>query len=233
MFIGNNNGGPCLGKLFCTILYNRIAPLLENKNIIEQAGFRQNHRTTDHIFLLRTIIKKYTTKNNILFSCFVDFSKAFDSIWRRALIEKLRKIGISGPFLQVIESIYNTTTNSLIYNDSLTPKFISNIGVKQGDTLSTILFNLYINDLPNIFSFDGNDPIVVGHTPMNCLIYADDLVIMSTSAEGLQQCLNKLATYCNKWKLQVNLKKTKVILFNRQGSLIKSIISKYQNNTNI
>ena len=105
--------------------------------------------------------------------------------------------------------------------DSLTPKFISNIGVKQGDTLSTILFNLYINDLPNIFSFDGNDPIVVGHTPINCLIYADDLVIMSMSAEGLQQCLNKLATYCNKWKLQVNLRKTKVILFNRQGSLIK------------
>ena len=50
----------CLGKLFCTILYNRIAPLLENKNILckEQAGFRQNHRNTDHIFLLRTIIKK-------------------------------------------------------------------------------------------------------------------------------------------------------------------------------
>ena len=93
--------------------------------------------------------------------------------------------------------------------------------MKQGDTLPTILFNLYINDLPNIFSFDGNDPIVVGHTSINCLIYADDLVIMSTSAEGLQQCLNKLATYCNKWKLQANLKKTKVILFNRQGSLIK------------
>ena len=85
-----------------------------------------------------------------------------------------------------------------MYNDSLTPKFISNIGVKQGDTLSTILFNLYINDLPNIFSFDGNDPIVVGHTPINCLIYADDLVIMSTSAEGLQQCLNKLAIFFRK-----------------------------------
>ena len=95
------------------------------------------------------------------------------------------------------------------------------MGVKQGYTLSTILFNLYINDLPSIFSFDGNDPIVVDHTPINCLIYADDLVIMSTSAEGLQECLNKLATYCNKWKLQVNLKKTKIFLFNRQGSLIK------------
>ena len=107
----------CLGKLFCTILYNRLAPLLENKNILckEQAGFRQNHRTTDYIFLLRTIIKKYTSRNYILFSCFVDFTKAFDSIWRRALIEKLSKIGINGPFLQVIKSIYNTATNSLIY----------------------------------------------------------------------------------------------------------------------
>ena len=60
------------------------------------------------------------------------------------------------------------------------------------------------------------------HTPINYLIFADDLVIVSTSAEGLQECLNKLATYCNKWKLQVNLKKNKIILFNRQGSLIKN-----------
>ena len=62
---------------------------------------------------------------------------------------------------------------------------------------------------------------MVDHTQINCLIYADNLVIMSTSAEGLQECLNKLATYCSKWKLQVNLKKTKIIIFNRQGSLIK------------
>ena len=119
-----------------------LPPLLENKNILckEQAGFRQNHRTTDHIFLLRTIIKKYTSRNNILFSCFVDFSKAFDSIWRRALIEKLSKIGINGPFLQVIKSIYNTTTNSLIYKESLTLKFISNMGVKTKDTLSVQFF---------------------------------------------------------------------------------------------
>ena len=71
----------CLGKLFCSILYSRLVPILESNNIYckEQAGFRQDHRTTDHIFLLRSIIKKYTTKNNKLFTCFVDFSKAFDS----------------------------------------------------------------------------------------------------------------------------------------------------------
>ena len=59
--------------------------------------------------------KNYTIKNNKLFTCFVDFSKAFDSIWRQALIEKLRNIGIHGPFLQILSSMYNSTTNSLIY----------------------------------------------------------------------------------------------------------------------
>ena len=98
----------CVGKLFCLILYNCLVPILENNNVYckEQAGFRQDHRTTDHIFLLRSIIKKYTTQNNKLFTCFVDFSKAFDSIWRQASIEKLRNLGIHGPFLQILSSMY-------------------------------------------------------------------------------------------------------------------------------
>ena len=215
----------CLGKLFCTILYNRLAPLLEDEKIYckEQAAFRKNHRTTDHIFLLRTIIKKYTDQNKILFTCFVDFTKAFDSIWRSALMNKLQTIGINGHFLQIIKSIYNTTTNSLIYKGSLTSKFMSNVGVKQGDTLSTILFNLYINDLPKIFAFNGNDPISLKTTNISCLKYADDLIIMSTSHDGLQKCLDKLEIYCKTWKLDLNTKKTKILLFNRQGSVIKKI----------
>ena len=64
-----------LGKLFCLILYKRLVSILENNNLYckEQTGFRQDHKTTDHIFILRSIIKKYTTKNNKLFTCFFDF----------------------------------------------------------------------------------------------------------------------------------------------------------------
>ena len=52
-------------------------------------------------------------------------------------------------------------------------------------------------------------------------MYADDLVLMSKSAEGLQICLNKLNQYCNKWRLEVNLKKTKIMIFNQTGQLMK------------
>ena len=64
--------------------------------------------------------------------------------------------------------------------------YISDIGGKQGDCLSRILFNLYINDLPTALTFDGNDPITIENTPINCLKYADDLVIMSTSPCALK-----------------------------------------------
>ena len=78
---------------------------------------------------------------------------------------------------------------------------MSNVGVKQGDTLSTTLFNLYINNLPEMFVLDGNDPISIESTKLGCLKYADDLIIMPTLRGGLQKCLDFLAIYCEKWKL--------------------------------
>ena len=199
----------CIGKLFCTILSHRINPLLEKENIFckEQAGFRKNSRTTDQIFLLKNIVRHYVSNNKYLYTCFVDFSKAFDSIWRKALMEKLSTLGVNGKFLDMIKSIYNSTTNSIIYNDYISEMFKSNMGVKQGDTLSTTLFNLYINDLPYAFKFERNNPVIVGDTEISCLLYADDLIIMSTSHESLQKCINKLEQYCTTWKLEVNLKK--------------------------
>ena len=220
----------CLGKLFCTILQNRLNLLLEKEKILckEQAGFRKNHRATDHIFLLRKIVKTYTSQNKYLFTCFVDFSKAFDSIWRQALIQKVSNIGIHGKFLNIIKSIYTTTTNSIIVNDKLSETFPSNKGVKQGDTLSSTLFNLFLNDLPDIFKFEGNNPIYVGNTELSCLMYADDLIIISTCPISLQKCITKLEQYCDTWKLKINIRKTKIMIFNKQGSFINKYKFYYQ-----
>ena len=77
---------------------------------MEQAGFRKGHRTVDHIFLLKSIVNKYIKQNKYLYTCFVDFSKAFDSLNRNILMEKVSKIGIHGCFLNIIKSIYSSTT---------------------------------------------------------------------------------------------------------------------------
>ena len=53
------------------------------------------------------------------------------------------------------------------------------------------------------------------------LMYADDLVLMSASTEGLQKCLDDLHIYCKMWKLKVNTDKTKILIFNKSCKLIK------------
>ena len=67
-------------------------------------------------------------------------------------------------------------------------------GVRQGDNLSPALFIIFINDLPKYL--DGtNDPVDLGDLTINCLMYADDVVILSTSKTELQEKLNKLENF--------------------------------------
>jgi hypothetical protein len=86
--------------------------------------------------------------------------------------------------------------------DTMTGNFTSNIGVRQGDNLS--FFKIFINDL--IDSFDEScKPAILNTLKLNCLLYADDLVLMSETADGLQMCIDKLYNYCTKWGLQINM----------------------------
>ena len=96
-----------LGKLFNTISYNRLTTKLQNANILSpaQVGFCKDHRTLDHIFTLFSLVKKYVTKGKYLYTCFVDFQKAYDSIRRDGLKDKLEKIGINGKFLDIIHAM--------------------------------------------------------------------------------------------------------------------------------
>ncbi len=103
-----------------------------------------------------------------------------------------------------------------------TEYFETNIGVKQGCVISPTLFNLFLNDILEIFDEELSDPVRLYEKVLNCLMYADDIALISTSVQGLQHCLDKLNCYCKKWGLQINAKKTKVVIFNRAGHMLKN-----------
>ena len=212
-----------LGKVFTAVLNNRLSKFVD-KNVIlkeEQIGFRPGCRTTDHMFILKSLIDKYIKKSKEkLFVCFVDLKKAFDSIWREGMLLKLLKSGIGGNFYNIIKSMYCEVKCTVKTQEGFTSFFKSSIGVKQGEVLSPMLFNLYINDILDTFT-DGCDPIKICDRKLNALLYADDLVLISRSEKGLQTCLDNLHSYCNLWKLQVNTSKTKVMVFNKAGRLYR------------
>ena len=133
--------------------------------------------------------------------CFVDFQKAFDSVWHGGLFRKLENKGINGNFLKLIKNIYGKRKYAVKINNKSTNLFNYDKGVQQGNPL---LFDFYINDIFEIFR--NECPVNLGNEQtFNALMSADD-VIMSSTQEGLQRTLEALNDF---WRLSINHKKTK------------------------
>ena len=110
--------------------------------------------------------------------------------------------------------MYDDTRYIIKNNGSFSKPIKSNTGVKQGCNLSPLLFNIFVNDIHDIFSESCN-PLKMNSTQISSLSFADDLVILSETSVGLRNSLNKLETYCKNWGLAINSKKTKVVIFNK------------------
>jgi ribosomal protein S24E len=163
---------------------------------------------------MKTIIDCYKSQGRSLYICFVDLKKAFDTVFRDGLIYKLQRLNVSSKFIKVISSMYGHVTARIKTKKGLTDAFPIDVGTRQGCNLSPTLFNIFINDLPLQLLHQECDYIDIGQGPFNCLMYADDLVIFSRTDTGMQNCLHKLETYCNRWRLLISVKKTKIIIIN-------------------
>ena len=205
----------CVGKLFLRIITKRLDDFMEGsgKWVKNQCGFKKDHRTDDNLFVLKTVFEKYVKKQKKkVFLAFIDFSKFFDKINRHLMLYKLIKYGVNGNIYRIIKSIYSNTEYSINIGGEVSPVFKASNGVKQGCCLSPALSNLFQNDLHEIFD-TYCDPITIGNLIFNSISWADDLIMVSLSKEGLQKCLDKLSAYCSKWGLEVNVDKTKIMVF--------------------
>ena len=207
-----------LGKLLSLILNERLVRYLNSKNIYSeyQFGFRSDHRTTDSIFIINEIMGKYRNSKKRLYLGFIDFRKAFDKIWRAALLLKLLKIGIGGQFYKVIKNMYTQNLSAVKLDGVHAEYFDCPLGVRQGDGLSPTLFNVFINDVQDLFNCEDCHPAKYHGITIGCLLYADDLVIISESSSGLQASLDKLSEYCRQWKLEINVCKSKVMIASKR-----------------
>ena len=226
----NNYRGICVSspllKILCAMLNERVQTHCSENQLInkKQIGFQKNSRTSDHILTLKTLVKKYVTiGKEKLYVCFIDFQKAFDSVWHKGLFNKLKNLGINGGSLNLIKDLYKKTNCAIKINNRITDFFHYSKGVRQGCPLSSVLFNLYVNDIfDTIENHSTSDVYLDENNKINALMYADDLVLISRTKEGLQRQIDSLHDYCQKWKLSVNIKKTKSMIFNRGNNLIKT-----------
>ena len=200
---------------------------LEKTGILSktQLGFIPNNRTSDAHIILHNLIQKHCHKNNSkIYSCFIDFSRAFDTIPRDILLQKLLNYNIKGNFFNTIRNIYANDVACVNIENNLTDHFKVNQGVRQGCVLSPTLFNIYMSDLTNQLNA-AQGKLNLGTNDINCLIWADDIVLLSESEEGLKEMLKIMEKFCNDNKLIINTEKSKCMIFNKTGRLIRKKFS--------
>ena len=214
----------CLGKLFTMVINDRLKFYLEDNKMLgeEQAGFREGYSTLDHIFSLHCILQLAASQKQRLYCAFVDYRKAFDSVNRSSLWLKLVKHNIKGKVLTVVQNLYKAAKSCVRHNGKISEYFSCNIGVRQGENLSPLLFAIYLNDLESHFAGkcqgiplknDNSEYDVL--LKLYTLLYADDTILLSESVKDLQDMLDVLFLYCQKWQLTVNIAKTKAVVFSK------------------
>ena len=213
----------CFSKLFTSVLNNRLTTFIDTNEILQenQAGFRKAYSTTDRIFTLNSLLELVKAYKKKVYCAFIDFSQAFDSVWRIGLSRKLLQNNKNGKFFRIVYNMYNGIKSCVSLNGESSPFFACDFGVRQGENLSPVMFFLYLNDLETFLihkglsgiTLDITDDEVMIYIKLFSLLYADDTVLIADSPTGLQNCLDAFSCYCNQWKFNVNIAKTKVVIF--------------------
>lgn len=171
-----------------------------------QSGFRHGDSAPLQLFRVTSELYDAVEKRNVVAAVFYDFKKAFDTVWHKALLGKLKYFGISGPLLNWLKDFVTTRIQFVEVEDCLSSAGLPSAGVPQGSPLSPTLFLLYINSITSATD-----------SPTNC--FADDTctitppLTLDMAQTQIQSDVNCLSTWALDHKLTLHPSKTVCMLF--------------------
>ncbi|XP_023232440.1 uncharacterized protein LOC111632276 [Centruroides sculpturatus] len=187
------------GKTFSACLASRFLSWCTTNNIFSgaQKGFLRHEGCFDHSFLLQAIIQIARRTRSNCHIAWLDLANAFGSVPHDTILACLHWCGLHPDSVNVIRELLKDNFTSIRAHDGLTESIPINSGVRQGCPLSPLLFNVVvetairsITELHHGYKLHGEE--------INILAYADDLVLISSTPDGLQQQLDRLTDWA-KW----------------------------------
>ena len=201
------------GKVYAKCLERKCREIVESKLEDGQCGFRPGRSTTDQIFTLKQIFEKAWEYGKDLFACFVDLAKAYDRVPRDKLWKVLQKYGVNGQLLRAIKSFYCIPEVCVRVNGKQSKPFHVGVGLRQGCVV-------YMNWIDKCSQAD--EYATIGNCKISRLLFADDLVLLSSTESGLQRALNSFVDACNTAGMKISTAKTEVLHLSRN-----TVISAY------
>lgn len=226
----NNYRSIALSSLILKVL-DWVIILLHGKELSNdelQFGFQQNTSTNMCTWLVVETIDYFQRNGSDVYACVMDMNKAFDNVKHSTLFWKLLEKGMPPIIIRLLIKMYEKQEANVQWNDKLSKTFPINNGVKQGAVLSPKLYCVYIDGLFKLLRKRTTGCWVNGMF-MGIAGYADDLLLLSPTIDGLQEMVKTCEEFSKSHNLTYSthdnpLKcKTKCIAFVKKEKALKDI----------
>ena len=197
--------------LYTKILNQRLVSVVECHGLLGeiQNGFRKTRSGDDNAFVLNTILWKSTAQRKDVHLAFLDLMKAYDSVDRKVLWRRLAEMGFGGKFLQAVQKLYEGDHVTCKMNGVTTPPVFLGRGLRQGCSLSPLLFALYVAGLGQDLA-RASQGVKLYRVVVSGIFFADDILLVARTAEGLRQLVAPVEAHCKDLRMNLSVSKCKV-----------------------
>jgi exonuclease III len=201
---------PALSKLFESVLLDTFEEYFVSDQL--QFGFKRNSSCCHAIYAVSESIKYFNKHGSKVHCALLDASKAFDKVLHNGLFKKMITRGVPLVLVRILKHWYSHLCCAVRWNSTLGEFFSVECGIRQGGVLSPFLFAFYIDDLIDNLRQSGYG-IHIGGLFVGCVVYADDIVVLSASCYGLQRLIDVCSLYGVAWDIKFNPSKSQLISF--------------------
>lgn len=203
-----------ISKVFEMCLLEMYGNVLYSEDL--QFGFKKNLGCNNAIYTVKSLCDYYTSRGSTVNVCCLDMSKAFDKVNHYSLFCKLMNRKTPVEFINVLINWYSRCTYCVRVGMVLSHEFRSVCGVRQGGVLSPLLFAVYVNDI--IVQLRAKRlGCCIGDLYLGCVMYADDLILMSSSLTVLQKMIDVCVSEAtSELDMSFNAKKSAIIRVGRR-----------------
>jgi hypothetical protein len=209
-------------RLYNKILARRMQRVFHINR--KQTGFKPMNGVGQNTSLLHHLLRHARRNKNSIFVSLLDVSKAFDSVPHDSIKRALKRNGCPNDFIDLVVDQYHQITTSIAYGKESSREIKINRGVKQGDPMSSILFNLVIDELFETIG-DRFGYEIAGVGSVNARAFADDIALVSGTEVGMQKLLSETEEFLSSRGLELNVKKCIAICLRKAGKVKKSQIA--------
>ena len=202
--------GTGLAKILDLVILNQQSEKLKTSDL--QFGFKEKSSTTMCTFMALETIEHYTNNGNNVHALMLDASKAFDRVNYIKLFDKLLDRGMCPITVRLLLNMYTKQKLQVKWNNCMSTKFEVTNGVRQGGILSPLLFTVYIDELLEKLKRNGIG-CHLGHHFVGALGYADDILLLCPSVDGLKNMIKICEDYANEHSIKFNGSKSKYLIF--------------------